>query len=137
LGFLAAFTWFTIVYHGQGYRSMIDRKFHLGLLPAMQYASGLTTGPICVTGKIDQPYIYALFAEKPDPHSVAASLRYADVPGDIRTVQSVTRYTFGTRNCAAGEPQVYVLTADEIPPQLGKRYDYRFFDQFVVYYLRQ
>ena len=134
LGFTGAFAAFTLAYHGAGYRAMIDHKFHDGLMPAIHYASSLTRGPVCVTGKFDQPYIYVLFSEKPDPRQVVATIRYAEPSGDLRTARSLTRYTFGTQNCDISESPVYVLTSDEIPPHMGRKYGFKFFDEFVVYF---
>lgn len=133
-GLAIGFVWFTIEYHGEQYRTMIDSKFHAGLLEAIQYASDKTPGPVCVTDKIDMPYIYVLFVEKPDPRMVMGTIRYIDSSNPLRPVLSMTRYTFGARNCDARLLPVYLLTTDEIPPRFGKRYDYQFFDQFVVYY---
>ncbi len=131
--FAIAFVWFTVIYHGPAYRTAIDRKFHKGLLPAIQYASSLTTGPICVTDKIDMPYIFVLFAEQPDPFQVIHTIQYGDPSNDMYPVRSLTRYAFGAQNCVPSERLVYVWTTDEVPPHVGLRYRYEFFDNFVVY----
>jgi hypothetical protein len=54
----------------------------------------------------------------------------------LRQVASYGRYTFGTERCSAGLAYTYVLAADEIPPRLGNRYQYEFFDNYVVYYAK-
>jgi len=133
-GFFLAFIAFTIDYHGETYKEMADYKFHSGLLSALQYASTMSHGPICVTDKIDMPYIYVLFVEKPDPKSYLDSILYIDTTSPFRQVRSLLRYTFGKQNCFSGTQTVYVLTSNEIPPHLGNRYNYQFFDNFVVYY---
>jgi 4-amino-4-deoxy-L-arabinose transferase-like glycosyltransferase len=135
-GLTAGFVWFTIVYHGPGYRTLIDQKFHHGLLPAIKSAGSRSSGPVCITDKIDMAYIYVLFVEKPDPTSVLETIQYVEAAGPLRPVRSFGRYTFGWRNCSGIEPYTYVLTADEIPPRMGNRYDFEFFDTVVVYYPR-
>jgi len=132
--FFIAFIAFTIDYHGEVYKEMADNKFHLGLLSAIQYASAISHGPICVTDKVDMPYIYVLFVEKPNPNSYLNSMVYIDSPSPFRQVRSLLRYTFGKQNCINGTQTVYVLASDEIPPHLGNRYNYQFFENFVVYF---
>ena len=126
--------WFNIAYHGPAYRAAIDRTFHKGLLPAIQYASNLTAGPICISDKIDMPYIYVLFEERPDPSKVVSTIQYEHPVNDMFPVRTVTRYTFGTKNCHPETMPVYVLTSDELPPHFGQRYRYELFDNYVVYY---
>ncbi len=134
VAFAAAFLWFSIAYHGPAYRAAIDHKFHKGLLPAIQYASSLSTGPVCVTDNIDMPYIFVLFAEQPELSSVLQTIQYGNPANDLFPVRSMTRYRFGAENCPSLEPPVYVWSTDEVPPHLGQRYHYQFFDEFVVYY---
>jgi hypothetical protein len=130
----AAFLAFTMAYHGEPYRRQIDSKFQKGLLPAIEFARGLTKGAICVTDKINMPYIYALFVEHTSPAEFQSSVMYADGTTPMRQVASFGRYRFGVRNCGAGDDLIYVLRADEMTPRLGNRYSYEFFDNFVVYY---
>ena len=132
--FILAFIAFTFDYHGSVYMKMADIKFHTGLLSAIQYADTIANGQICLTSKIDMPYIYVLFAEKPDPASYLNTIQYFDATDPFRQVRSLLRYTFGKQNCSVGTQVVYVLTSDEIPPPLGNRYKYEFFDNFVVYF---
>ena len=134
--FLLAFIAFTIDYHGEIYKRIADIKFHAGLLSAIQFASTTSPGPICVTDKIDMPYIYILFVEKPNPASYLNSIEYIDANSPFRQVRSLLRYTFGKQNCAGKEPRFYLLTTGEPPPPLGNRYNYKFFENFIAYYPR-
>jgi len=51
-------------------------------------------------------------------------------------VRSLLRYTFGKQNCPLQPLPVYVLAVGEVPPQLGRKYEFEFFDNYVVYYPR-
>jgi hypothetical protein len=135
-GLLAAFGLFLLAYLGGPYRALAEHKFHTGLLPAIHFASSIASGPVCVTGRIDQPYIYVLFSEKPDPRRALQTIQYAASVDGMRSVRSLARYEFGADNCDTRQMPVYVLTTEELPPHMGGRYQYEFFDQFVVYYPR-
>ena len=130
---LAAFSAFTLSYHGNAYRSVADFKFQNGLIPALYWTEGHAEGPICVTDKINMPYIYALFTDPTSPVDFQASVKYIDPTEPLRRVASYGRYTFGTAHCPDLENTTYVLTGQEIPPRMGNRYAYEFFDNFVVY----
>ncbi|MFH1186443.1 MAG: glycosyltransferase family 39 protein [Chloroflexota bacterium] len=130
----AAFLAFSVTYHGETYRRQADSKFQNGLLAALRFARGVTDGGLCVTDKINMPYIYVLFTEHTSPDAFQASVKYVDPLQPLQRVASFGRYTFGSRTCSGAEARTYVLRTDEIPPRLGNRYSYEFFDRFVVYY---
>jgi hypothetical protein len=130
----AAFIAFTAAYHGDDFRSQADLKFQTGILPALRFAGVVTNGRICVTDKINMPYIYALFVQRPSPADFLSTVRYVDPTEPLRQVASFGRYTFGVRQCPAEQDSTYVVRDDEIPPRVGNRYEYKFFDRFVVYY---
>jgi hypothetical protein len=131
---LAAFIAFTAAYHGQGYRRQVDWKFDAGLIPALRFAESLPQGAVCVTDRLNMPYIFALFSEQTSPAEYLATVQYVDPQAPLQQVRSFGRFVFGARSCTDESLFTYVLTADEIPPKLGNRYNYRFFDNFVVYY---
>jgi hypothetical protein len=131
---LAGFAGFTRAYHGPVYGGQANWKFHAGLLPALHFARGVAVGPICVTDTITMPYIFALFSEETDPSAFVQTVRYADPAAPLRQATSFGRYVFGGKNCAGRSDFTYVLAADELPPRLGNRYQYEFFDNFAVYY---
>jgi len=135
-GLLIGFISFTADYHGEAYRAAASRKFRPGLLPAIQYASTISQGPICVTDEPGHPYIYVLFIERPDPAAYLDSIEYENRAGPSRYVRSLLRYTFGKQNCPLQPLPVYVLAVGEVPPQLGRKYEFEFFDNYVVYYPR-
>jgi 4-amino-4-deoxy-L-arabinose transferase-like glycosyltransferase len=131
---IVAFVAFTIEYHGETYREAAAAKFRPGLLSAIQFASRQGRGAVCVTDEPDFPYIYVLFVEKLNPSTYLPTMEYVDVPGPSRHVRSLDRYTFGKGFCPLAPIPTYVLKVGEIPPRLGNRYSYKFFDNYVVYY---
>ena len=133
-GFLIAFISFTIDYHGQNYRTMADYKFHAGFLSAIQFASKVTDGQLCITDETDQPYIYVLFLEKPTPASYLSSVQYTTSTDELRHVESFLRYTFGRANCVNQPNTVYILRADEGEPKTGIKYSRNIYYDYYVYY---
>ena len=132
--FLAAFMGFSLAYHGSAYAASAKAKFHQGLLSALQFSEQGATATICVTDEINMPYIFALFSEKPDPKVFLSTVEYVDPSQPLRQVRSYGRYIFGTQNCSMAARPIYILMVEEIPPRLGNRYDFKFFDNYVVYF---
>ena len=130
--FLVAFALFSREYHGQEYRAIADREFSAGLLPAIDFAARQGQGAICVTRKVNMPYIYVLFSQRLDPAGYLANVKYANPHGIFRQVSHLDRYNFGLNNCPDDEQTIYVL-ADEPPPQNGMRYGLSNFGHFAVY----
>jgi hypothetical protein len=130
---LVAFGFFTADYHGTGYKQAADFKFHAQLLSAVHYADRSTPGRVCMTDRIDMPYIYVLFAEAPYPRSYLSSMVYTYADPETRNVRSMSRYTFGKDNCAPDPKTVYLLRFDDGRPKAGSRYDVRAFGDFSVY----
>ncbi len=128
-----AFAGFTLTYHGAAYRDAANTEFRAGILPALQYAAQTTEGPICV-GAASGQYIYVLYLEHANPATYLPGMKFDDPLSPTRNVVSLDRYTFGVRNCTGSPPWTYVLSVADAPPRLGNRYDYKFFDHYVVYY---
>ncbi len=61
-------------------RNKLAPEFFDGLLPALQHAQSATSGAICVSGKVNMPYIYALFTEQTAPREFNRTVRYVDPP---------------------------------------------------------
>ncbi len=131
-GVAVAFVAFTLSYHGAAYRRAASAEFRDGILPALQYAQAATTGPICVSEASGQ-YIYVLYLDHPRPATYLSSLQFDNPSSTDRNVVAFGRYAFGLRNCDAGLDWTYVLSASDTPPRLGNRYNYKFFDSYVVY----
>jgi len=133
-GFFVGFVCFTAIYYGAGYREQVNRKFYTGILPALDYARQLGDNPICVTDKFNMPYIFALFSEKTNPAEYLATVKYIDPQAPLRQVLSFGRYTFGIENCEQVPKTIFILLADEKPPQLGNGYKIKDFSNFVLFY---
>ncbi len=128
-----AFVGFTLTYHGASYRGPAEAEFRAGILPALQYAAGTTEGPICVSPQSGQ-YIYVLYLEHANPSSYLPSMKFDDPVSTTRNVVSLGRYAFGLENCTGTTSAwTYVFSVADSPPRLGNRYDYKFFDHYVVY----
>jgi hypothetical protein len=130
---LIGFIFFTIFYHGEAFRQQVDVKYNSGLFAALKFTKQFENNPICMTNEINMPYIFALFSEQDDPGNYLNSVKYIDPNVPLRQVVSFGRYTFGTKNCTGSRSFIYILRTDEIPPPLGHRYNFQFFDNFVVF----
>jgi len=131
---LAGFIFFTISYHGELYRQQINYKFNAGLFSALEFTKQFKNDPICMTDKINMPYIFVLFSEQGDPVNYLDTVKYVDPQAPLRQMSSFGRFTFGRRNCIGSKSFIYLLQSDEVPPPVGDRYKFEFFDNFVVYY---
>jgi hypothetical protein len=116
------------------YREQADRKFYVGILPALDFARQLGDNPICVTDKFNMPYIFAIFSEQANPADYLASIKYIDPQAPLRQVLSFGRYTFGIKNCEQTPKTIFILLADENRPRLGEGYRIKDFSNFVLYY---
>jgi len=130
--YLVSFSAFDISYHGSYYRQRASQAFFEGLIPAIQAAGGTGSQPVCVTDSINMPYVFVLFAEKPNPSTYLESIRYVDPKADFRQVQQMGRYSFGLANCPKDPNTVYLLS-DEQPPQNGIHYTEETFVNYHVF----
>lgn len=79
---------------------------------AVDAASDMTDGPVCVTANINQPYIFVLFYRKIDPRVFARTVVYDNPGGEFQNVRSFDRYTFGIDRCDVSTG-AYVLDEGE------------------------
>ena len=128
LGFAA----FTRDYHSEAYQRSAAEPFFTGFLPALEYARQAGSGPICVTGKINMPYIFALFTEQLDPASYLDGLIYANPGGEFQRVISLGRYTFGLSHCMHLPGTIYILSPGDTYI-VDSSYTLTQFDRFRVY----
>jgi hypothetical protein len=92
--------------------------FFASLGEAIDKASEATDGKICVTGRVNQPYIFVLFQRKFDPRRYLSTVRYADPKAETHSVLSFDRYTFGLEECAGRAFGAYVIERGEpLPPE--------------------
>lgn len=131
---LVAFGLFTRDYHGPQYQLIADREYSAGLLPAIDYASKQTDGPVCVTDAPNMPYIYVLFSQQLDPRTYVPTIKYTKLHAPLRGVLRLGRYNFGLDNCQTDAKTVYVLSSQgETMPQNAISYRAETFTNFTVY----
>jgi 4-amino-4-deoxy-L-arabinose transferase-like glycosyltransferase len=110
--FLISFVRFTHSYFSE-YRNRSAFAFAPSLDLALQDAARNTAGPICVTGNLNMPYIFALFYNHEDPHVFVNTVQYSDPGAMFQHVSSFGRYRFGLDLCNDRLYGAYVLTRDE------------------------
>jgi 4-amino-4-deoxy-L-arabinose transferase-like glycosyltransferase len=129
-----AFLAFTRDFNGRQYRESVEGPFFAGLLDAIDYARHATDGPICVTDRVNMPYIFVLFSEKMDPASYLPTIVYDDPKAEFRAVRRLGRYTFGLRNCADhSDGTVYVLRDELLPGIVPEEHAIASFGDFSVF----
>jgi hypothetical protein len=95
------------------YRAAEAQTFNASFVAAVDEATQLTTGPLCITDHAPEPYIFVLFYRKIDPHVFLRSVRYINPGAEFQGVASFDRYTFGLARCNAHSVQGYVADKDE------------------------
>ena len=68
--------------------------FHDGLTEAIRCAEGLEPESLWITGKVNAPYIYVLFALEIPPEDFYTTVRYRDPDWPFRQVLSFGKYRF-------------------------------------------
>jgi hypothetical protein len=107
-----AFAQFTHAYFGS-YRTQASAAFFSGFGKAIDKAASATSGPLCITERVNQPYIFVLFYRKMDPHIFLQTVRYENPGAEFQQVSSFDRYTFGLERCDSRTTQGYVADEDE------------------------
>jgi hypothetical protein len=103
-------------FYFNSYQTMISPVFFSGLGPAIKYsiANSGKNETIYVTGRINMPYIYALFYENTSPVEFKNTVRYANLGAPFQFASEFGRYKFGECN-SAFPGRIYVLQRDEFP----------------------
>jgi hypothetical protein len=107
-----AFATFTHKYFGS-YRAQASAGFFPSLGRAIDKASDATQGPICITERVEQPYIFVLFYRKIDPHVFLETVQYENPGAAFQNVATFDRYTFGLNRCDPAATEAYVADQDE------------------------
>jgi len=135
---ITAFAFFTRDYHAPEYREEAEKEFFTGFLPAVQSALAIPGVPVCITTeKLQEPFIYVLFADPPNPGDYLDTMVYEDSHAQIRQVEKMMRYTFGLENCLDTPETVYVLFRTERPPRGAKFFEIETFNRYRVYFPKQ
>ncbi|MDX2020481.1 MAG: glycosyltransferase family 39 protein [Deltaproteobacteria bacterium] len=108
----AFFVAFCFSYFGP-YRSASD-GFFPGFGRALKVATATVNGEVCVTDRVNMPYVFALFYDRTDPRKFARTVVY-EGEGEFQGVKSFDRFTFGISRCPPGT-QAYVLERGEDEP---------------------
>jgi hypothetical protein len=135
IAFLVGFVFFSRDYHGKTYQEQSAIRFFPGFVSALNYARnlGIASDPICVTGKVNMPYVFVEFAEQTDPREFLNTIEYIDPQADFRRVKTMGRYTFGLQNCVNLPRTIYLTRYDEMPPLVATNYVMTRFDYFLVF----
>ena len=130
--YLFSFISFNKDYYAKPYREQVTSAFYAGLVPALDFANQAGSQPICVTNRVNSPYIFALFSAKLNPADYLSSIRYIHPELKSGGVASVDRYTIGIANCANDPATIYVLSTEQ-PPENGIKYSVKDFILYHVY----
>ncbi len=124
--YLVFFAGFCATYFGPWYRAAIAHEFHAGLLPALEAAMRVP-GTICVSDRVNMPYVYALLAERSDPREFARTVRYGNPGAEFQQVVSYGRFVFGMQYCKWRDTiAAYVIHTNEdpgVPVRRVRRYE--------------
>jgi 4-amino-4-deoxy-L-arabinose transferase-like glycosyltransferase len=112
--FLTFFGRFTQAYF-TSFSAQISPLFFEGFGDAIVYADRNAPGPICVTNRVNMPYIYVLFYTRTDPRAFLSTVRWTKDPrDDWRRAASFGRYSFGAKNCTDAREATFIVHRDEI-----------------------
>jgi hypothetical protein len=119
--FCLEFALFTHAYFGS-YRAEVSRAFFAHFGDAINTSAKETTGQVCITDRVTEPYVFVLFYRKIDPHDFVNTALYDDPHAAFAHVSSFGRYTFGLSNCDAATTQAYVADIDEAQSINARRF---------------
>ena len=74
--------------------AVLGPAFHEGLTEAVRYAEALEPEAVWVTGDVNMPYVYVLFASETPAEEFLATVRYQNPGGAFRRVLSFGKYSF-------------------------------------------
>lgn len=132
LSLLFGLSWIGFVssYFGP-YREQAAPAFFASFGEAIRYASAQTEGEICITGEVNMPYIFVLFANQEDPRAFYQTVRYENPGAEFQSVVSFSRYRFGMQNCSRSA-KVLLVTHDEEQRLGGEAFTAQRFERYTV-----
>jgi hypothetical protein len=110
--FCISFLRFSDKYFGS-YREEASAAFFSSFGDAINRAADSTSGPLCITGRVNQPYVFVLFYRRLDPRIFIRTVQYENPGAQFQNVLSFDRFTFGLEQCDPGITQGYVADRDE------------------------
>ncbi len=81
-------------YYLTDYAQRLGPAFHAGLTEAICYAEQMEPENVWISGKVNMPYIYVLFATKANTPEFLETVRYRNPNGAFRQVSSFGKYRF-------------------------------------------
>ncbi len=129
--FVVLFSFFTHAYFTD-YRAEASDDFFTGLGPAITEAVNATGGHICVTDRVNMPYIFALFYEQTDPRLFADTVVYDNPGAEFQWAILFDRFTFGRHRCYGRSYAAYVVHRDELDEFDDGGYDIHVFDHYAT-----
>jgi hypothetical protein len=129
--YLVAFGLFSANYF-VSYPRDAGEAFDVSLREAIEKASEATDGAICVTDRVNQPYIFVLFQRKFDPRRYLSTVRFEDPYAEFHSVISFDRYTFGVGHCTGRTFGAYVVERGEPLPPEAQGFAVVTFERYVV-----
>jgi 4-amino-4-deoxy-L-arabinose transferase-like glycosyltransferase len=130
--YLISFAYFTRAYFGASYRAQIGDAFFAHFGAAINTAARGTSGPLCITNRVNEPYIFVLFYRKIDPHVFMQTVQYENPGAEFQNVATFDRYTFGLDRCNTAITQGYVADQDEASKIDRNRFSTRQIGRYVV-----
>lgn len=121
---------FTGAYFGSQ-RNATAEAFFASFGEAIRYSATQTEGEICVTDRLNMPYIFVLFYNREDPRKFQQTVRYSNPGAEFEGVSSFGRYRFGLGSCADSAP-VVVATRDEAEHLPRERFKVTEFERYTV-----
>lgn len=121
---------FTGAYFGSQ-RDATAGAFFASFGEAIRYSVTQSEGEICVTDRLNMPYIFVLFYNREDPRKFRQTVRYSNPGAEFEAVSSFGRYRFGLGACADSAP-VVVATREEAEHLPRDRFKVKEFERYTV-----
>jgi hypothetical protein len=125
-----SFMGFARSYFGS-YRTAAAEPFFASFGEAIRYAVTQTQGDVCVTDKVNMPYIFVLFYNREDPRMFRQTAHVANPGAEFETVSSFGRYKFGLGSCA-NSASVIIATHTEAMDWRSDHFSTRDFERYTV-----
>jgi MFS family permease len=118
------------------YRTAAAEPFFASFGEAIRYAATQTQGDVCVTDKVNMPYIFVLFYNREDPRMFRQTAHVANPGAEFETVSSFGRYKFGL-GCCANSASVIIATHAEAMDWRSDHFSTRDFERYTVLVRRE
>jgi 4-amino-4-deoxy-L-arabinose transferase-like glycosyltransferase len=131
----ASFIGFVGNYFGP-YRKAAAEPFFASFGESIRYAATQSDSEVCVTDKVNMPYIFVLFYNQEDPRMFRQTAHFTNPGSEFETVSSFGRYKFGLGSCA-NSAAVIVSTHAETADLRLDGYTVKDFERYSVVVRRE